>query len=398
MGTNLGPYSVQGTYDSLLKVSDNSNIDSSLNRISGGDGADTNLYLSTSTISLRGNVDFNSSTTDFSTASLITGIPTSVEGLTGDIIFSGTNIDINTVGNTIHLSGGTGGGGTTYDLTSTQNVNDVDVKLTGSDATVDTVKLVAGTNITLTDSGTNQVTIDSSGAGTPGGSNTHIQFNDGGSFGGSANLTWNNATSTLGLGGSLVQIGNTTQAGDHTITSSGDLIVDSGDINLTGQLNHTGYVEYAEGVGSQVRGTYLFVDSFAEVLDTAAVGDYVRLGTAVSTTEGYIYNWRTSGGWVAAQANSQLTGAGFLGISTGGGTVNTLLYRGFVSVASGNIDGSPGIGSILYVSASSAGKFTASAPTGGTNFARKVGQILDSYVSGRTTYYKIYFDPDWYYV
>jgi len=54
---------------------------------------------------------------------------------------------------------------TTYDLTSAQNVSDVDITLTGSDATTDTVKLVAGTNITLTDSGTNQVTIDAAGGG-----------------------------------------------------------------------------------------------------------------------------------------------------------------------------------------------------------------------------------------
>ena len=53
---------------------------------------------------------------------------------------------------------------TTYDLASTQNGADVDVTLTGSDATVDTVKLVAGTNIVLTDSGTNEITIDAIGA------------------------------------------------------------------------------------------------------------------------------------------------------------------------------------------------------------------------------------------
>ena len=52
---------------------------------------------------------------------------------------------------------------TTYDLTSAQNASDVDVTLTGSDATTDIVKLVAGTNITLTDSGTNQITIDAAG-------------------------------------------------------------------------------------------------------------------------------------------------------------------------------------------------------------------------------------------
>jgi hypothetical protein len=38
---------------------------------------------------------------------------------------------------------------TTYDLTSAQDVNDVNITLTGSDATTDIVKLVAGTNITL---------------------------------------------------------------------------------------------------------------------------------------------------------------------------------------------------------------------------------------------------------
>jgi len=54
---------------------------------------------------------------------------------------------------------------TTYDLTSIQNVNDVYVHLTGSDATVDTIQLVAGTNITLTDDGLNNITIDATSSG-----------------------------------------------------------------------------------------------------------------------------------------------------------------------------------------------------------------------------------------
>ena len=52
---------------------------------------------------------------------------------------------------------------TTYDLTSIQNVNDSDIKLTGSDATVDIVKLVAGTDISIVDSGSN-ITINSTGS------------------------------------------------------------------------------------------------------------------------------------------------------------------------------------------------------------------------------------------
>ncbi len=51
--------------------------------------------------------------------------------------------------------------GTTYDLDSIQTGSNVAITLVGSDATLDTVTLVAGTNITLTDDGSNNITIDS---------------------------------------------------------------------------------------------------------------------------------------------------------------------------------------------------------------------------------------------
>ena len=65
----------------------------------------------------------------------------------------------------------TGGGtDTTYDLASAQNGTDVDITLTGSDATTDTVTLVAGDAITLTDDGSNNVTIATDGTA----ESTHI--------------------------------------------------------------------------------------------------------------------------------------------------------------------------------------------------------------------------------
>jgi len=51
--------------------------------------------------------------------------------------------------------------GTTYDLGSSQAGANAAVTLTGSDATLDTITFVAGTNITITDDGSNNITIDS---------------------------------------------------------------------------------------------------------------------------------------------------------------------------------------------------------------------------------------------
>ncbi len=51
--------------------------------------------------------------------------------------------------------------GTTYDLESLQVGSDVAINLVGSDPSLDTVTLVAGTNVTLTDDTFNNITIDS---------------------------------------------------------------------------------------------------------------------------------------------------------------------------------------------------------------------------------------------
>ena len=71
-----------------------------------------------------------------------------------------------TPSNTVYLRGDntwapiSGISGTTYDLDSIQVGSNVAVTLVGSDATLDTVTFVAGTNITLTDDGSANITID----------------------------------------------------------------------------------------------------------------------------------------------------------------------------------------------------------------------------------------------
>jgi hypothetical protein len=76
--------------------------------------------------------------------------------------------------------------------------------------------LRAGSNITLTTGSLGEVTIASTGGGTPGGSDTQIQFNDGGStFGGDSGLTYNKTTDTLTVAGDLAVNG-----GDMTTTAT----------------------------------------------------------------------------------------------------------------------------------------------------------------------------------
>ena len=51
-----------------------------------------------------------------------------------------------------------------------------------------------------------------------------------------------------------------------------------------------------------------------------------------------------------------------------------------------------GIGKTVYVS-TSPGVYTCTAPTATGDVVRAVGHIVDSFVTGRSTYYKIYFNP-----
>lgn len=64
--------------------------------------------------------------------------------------------------------------------------------------------LAAGSNVTITSQSNGQITISSTGGGgSPGGSDTFIQFNDGGAFNGTGGLTFNKTTSSLTVTGSI---------------------------------------------------------------------------------------------------------------------------------------------------------------------------------------------------
>jgi hypothetical protein len=68
--------------------------------------------------------------------------------------------------------------------------------------------LIAGSNVTVTTGANGSITISSTGggAGSPGGSNTDVQFNDGGSFGGDSDFTYDKTLNELTLSGTLKQL------------------------------------------------------------------------------------------------------------------------------------------------------------------------------------------------
>jgi len=118
-GTQIG-----NTYPGLIKTTDNAILGAVEKEITDGDGNSSTLKLGTTSASFVGTLDLTGAT--------VTGLP------------ADTN--------------------TTYDLASAQDGANVDITLTGSDASIDTVQLTAGTNITLTEAA-GSITIDAAGGG-----------------------------------------------------------------------------------------------------------------------------------------------------------------------------------------------------------------------------------------
>ena len=126
-----------------------------------GSGAKIDLTTSTANKSItwaHTNTNRNDTTSAVTPGS--GGTFTVVDSITQDATGHPTAINVKTV--TMPTTGG--GGGTTYDLTSAQDGNNVDIKLTPSTGAVDIVQLTAGTGVTLADNGFNSVTISASGA------------------------------------------------------------------------------------------------------------------------------------------------------------------------------------------------------------------------------------------
>jgi len=94
--------------------------------------------------------------------------------------------------------------------------------------------LIAGSNITISSASNGAVTISSAG-GTPGGLDTYVQFNDGGSFGGDSGLTYNKTTDTLTISGDL----NVNGGDQNTTASTFNLLQSASILNICTTAENT---------------------------------------------------------------------------------------------------------------------------------------------------------------
>lgn len=163
---------IDQTYDGLIHTATDQPITGTLVNLQDGLGNNLPMQVSNTTVNFTGTVTGtpNDNTTYDLTAFennpdaeiRLSGSDATVDSV---VLQAGTNVNMDTVGNTITINSTYTDTNTTYDFGAAGAAGNINLALTGSDATNDVVSIVAGSNITLTDNGANTFTIDAAGGG-----------------------------------------------------------------------------------------------------------------------------------------------------------------------------------------------------------------------------------------
>ena len=305
---------INGSYQGLLKTSNNGAVGATVQAVTDGLGNAINLEIGTNNINFpAGNVDFTGAT--------VTGLPADTD--------------------------------TTYDLASAQDGVNVDITLTGSDATVDTVQLTAGTNITLTEAA-GSITIDAAGGGgaaglITGGTGAGSMKND------AALVT----TAPVTLGINDLALGNNTTLTSSTtnVYYTGGNVAIGEDINLNKIVDYSFLPKSAPsvGIGSDIQaimGSAKSVVAIGYKVDTGiASADAVAIGSSLTTYGDVIAIGRgnvTIGQAVAMGSAMGTMSSGYGNIGIGGAVYARGGGFGRGSVAIGNYAKADGGDSVAY--------------------------------------------------
>lgn len=176
--------------------------------------------------------------------------------------------------------------------------------------------------------------------GTPGGSDTQIQYNDGGSFGGDSEMAWDDVSKALKV--NMV-----------AVMDPDDATPAAGQYGFGARIYHKGTV------------------------------------TQTSLTAGRIYMVNTSGGLTLGDSSAQNSSIGMLVMVTDNADDSELLLEGMIYVPN-NYVSSSSPGEALYLTAGQ-GAVQTNVPSSGVK--RIVGYLIDNQVAS-TNFALIYFRPD----
>jgi len=310
----------------------------------------------------------------------VAGAITASGAISASGAITGSDVYINDWGSVSASLAAAGGGGAV--ATYTNGSDNRIITSTGTDGINGEANLTFdGTSLTLTGNITASGNVSSSG--------TSDNF-----FGGRLvldNSKYVAGTETGGTTRNILSIdgSNITQVANGNIATNikGTSITIANDTTIQGALEFT--------PSSAIRGVYTDIETNWESAILVSSGEYIEVGANVSRTQHDLFN--LSGSWGQANSGDVSTAIGLLGVAVDANTANDWLVKGTFNIADANLAGHPAeIGSPVYVGATS-GKYTVTPPTSAGDVVRVVGHIADTYVSGRTTYYKIYFNPspDW---
>ena len=250
---------INNTYPGLLKLDDNGAVQpTTLKTLTDGTGGTLPIQVS--------QVE-----TKFTSGSLVDFTGTTVAGLPADV-------------------------DTTYDLASAANGANVDITLTGSDASVDTIQLTAGTNITLTEAA-GSITIDAAGGG------------------GAAGLVNGPQTDSLKNADALVTTAAITKGAGDIVLGNGASVINSASTDTRPYSG--GGVVIGDGAKSNQTTDYSFIN---EYYGGIAIGQDAEAEVQSQNSIGI------------AIGNNSFAGAGGIAI---GGALNSAAYADSKGVAIG---------------------------------------------------------------